>query len=94
MTAATVHFNSPKAALSGKMNDEKNAVEYNLENTVQPSKIIIAAYKDGRLVKMITTDEKSGTKEIGCEFDTIKVMAWNSFDTAKPLTKPIEISKQ
>lgn len=93
MTAATVHFNSPKAALSGKMNDEKNAVEYNLENTVQPSKIIIAAYKDGRLVKMITTDEKSGTKEIDCEFDTIKIMAWNSFNAAKPLAESIEISK-
>ena len=94
LKAATVHYNSPKAALSGKMNDEKTAVEYNLENTVQPSKIIIAAYKDGRLVKMITTDEKSGTKEIGCEFDTVKVMAWNSFNAAKPLAESIEISKQ
>lgn len=94
LKAATVHYNSPKAALSGKMNDEKTAVEYNLENTVQPSKIIIAAYKNGRLVKMITTDEKSGTKEIGCEFDTVKVMAWNSFNAAKPLAESIEISKQ
>ena len=81
-----MRYNSvPKIEAVSQKVDGGVKADYKLSCILRPAKVIIAGYKDGKLVKMIVTDKKEGSELLEGEFDEIKIMAWKGFGTIKPL---------
>ncbi len=60
-------------------------VSYSMDSVTASAKVLVIGFKNGRMTDKIITDQKTGTAALSGDFDTIKVMAWDSLKTLKPL---------
>ena len=62
---------------------------------IASGKIIVGGYENGRLVSLSVKNYSSDneTFELNGDIDTVKVMAWDGFDSLKPLTEAEVIPK-